>query len=68
MLVRRLALVALVVCIIFAVIAYVSERNRVQNVIVDLSRIQVQRFNKRALPVFDNAAGIDKNALQSELN
>ena len=68
LLVRRLALVALVVCIIFAVIAYVSERNRIQNVIVDLARIQVQRFNKQALPIFDNTAGIDNSALQSELN
>ena len=68
LLAKRLALVALVVCIIFAAIAYVSEQNRIQNVIVDLARVQIQRFNKQALPVFDNAAGIDKNALQAELD
>jgi len=68
LLATRLALVALVVCIIFAVIAFVSERNRIQNVIVDLARIQVRRFNNQALPIFDNAAGIGKNALQVELN
>jgi putative nucleotidyltransferase with HDIG domain len=66
-LVQRLALVAIIVCIIFSAIAYVTERNRVQDVIVDLARIQVQRFNKLALPLFDNATGIDRDALQRQL-
>jgi HD-GYP domain-containing protein (c-di-GMP phosphodiesterase class II) len=68
LLATRLALVALVIGILFAAIAYVSEQQRIQGVIVDLARVQAQRFNKQALPVFDDLVGIDPVAVQAELD
>ena len=68
LLAQRLALVALVVCIVFSAIAYLTEQNRIQDVIVDLARIQVQRFNKQIFPILDNTTGIDKTDLQLELD
>ena len=64
----RLALVAIVICIIFSAIAYVTEQNRIQDIIVDLARIQVQRFNKQVFPILDNSAEIDRAALQLQLS
>lgn len=68
LLAQRIALVAIVVCIIFAAIAFVTEQNRVQDVIVDLARIQVQRFNKQVFPLYDDPAGVDRDALQLQLD
>jgi putative nucleotidyltransferase with HDIG domain len=68
LLVQRLALVAIVVCILFAAIAYVAEQSRIQDVIVDLARIQVQRFNRQVFAIYDDPAGVDESALQQELN
>jgi HD-GYP domain-containing protein (c-di-GMP phosphodiesterase class II) len=68
LLAQRLTLVAIVVCIIFAAIAYVTEQNRIQDVIVDLARIQVQRFNRQVFAIYDDSAGIDGTALQLQLD
>lgn len=68
LLARRLALVAIIICIIFSAIAYVTEQNRIQDIIVDLARIQVQRFNKQVFPILDNSAEIDRAALQLQLS
>jgi HD-GYP domain-containing protein (c-di-GMP phosphodiesterase class II) len=67
LLAQRLALVALSVCVVIASIAYVGEQRRIQTVITDLARIQVQRFNSQVLTNFDDAPDIDGEALQAEL-
>jgi hypothetical protein len=33
-----------------------------------MARVQIQRFNQQALPVFDDPAGIDPVAVQAELD
>jgi HD-GYP domain-containing protein (c-di-GMP phosphodiesterase class II) len=65
---QRLALVALVICIIFSAIAFVGEQTRLQSVITDLARIQVERFNQNVRSNFDAAPDIDGGALQAELD
>lgn len=67
MLAIRIGAVALMVGAIFASIAYVTGQARLEALVSEIAVVQVDRFNRQVIELFDRAEGIDGAILQEEL-
>ncbi|MGI9344217.1 MAG: HD-GYP domain-containing protein [Gammaproteobacteria bacterium] len=63
----RIGVVALGVSVVFAAIAYVTERNRLQASITELALLQVGRFNQQVIDLIDGPKIPDRVLVQEAL-
>jgi HD-GYP domain-containing protein (c-di-GMP phosphodiesterase class II) len=66
-LILRLGVAALVVSVILALAAFVRERNRVSDVVIERARQDVKRINLHIKPILDTPGTPDRKALEREL-
>ena len=67
MLAWRIGAVALIVCAIFATIAYVNGQQRLEATVTELAVMQVDRFNRQAMEIFDRPGQFDPALVREEL-
>jgi len=67
-LIWRLGAAALAVSVILAVAAFIRERNRVSDVVIERTRESVKRINLQIKPILDAPGIPDRYALERELN
>lgn len=67
MLASRIAIVTVVVGLIFATIAYLTQQRALESAISELALLQVDRFNRQALDILDQPEGFDRMIMQEEL-
>jgi HD-GYP domain-containing protein (c-di-GMP phosphodiesterase class II) len=67
MLATRLAAVAVLIGAVLGSVAFFAERDRVQDTAVELAQIQMERFNRQAMPVLSASAAMDPAAVQTAL-
>jgi HD-GYP domain-containing protein (c-di-GMP phosphodiesterase class II) len=67
-LVRRIALVTVVIAVILAELAMINQRERMEEGVADLARSKIQRFNYGLLPLFDRSHEKAYLRMQAELD
>ncbi len=67
MLAIRIVAIAVLISATFAAIAYFTGQARLESLISDIAVLQVDRFNRQVIELFDRAGDIDGAILQEEL-
>jgi HD-GYP domain-containing protein (c-di-GMP phosphodiesterase class II) len=68
LLLQRIAIVVLVTCLTFSAIAFFNNRNQIKDTVVELARLQSQRFNQEIIAVLDRPEGPAADVMQESMN
>ena len=67
MLASRLAIVAIILCFVFAAIVSVTNQQRIEDEVVELARIRLDQFEYFISDVLSNSGDLDATVLEERL-